>query len=192
MGLFQKGRGSTFQPSSAPWGILVPANPQMQMIKHGPLPGGSLGMCAGQRTSRDRPVDMSQRFPSVRLYSTIFYFSHLVSLSNHWRGVRSSRGILSLKFLPADFLGQTRTRFNQSRDKSRPTALLRPPPLHLTNHAHCSLALPRYPSHLLIISVAVSSMQAFFPSCHMYDFPGFFPSALDCRITQNAFTLWHP
>lgn len=35
-------------------------------------------------------------------------------------------------------------------------------------------------------------MQAFFSSCHMYDFPSFFPSALDCRITQNAFTLWHP
>lgn len=146
MWLFQKGRGSTFQPSSVPWGILVPANLQMQMIKHGPLPAGSLGMCAGQCTSWDRSVDMSQRSPSVRLYS-IFYFSHLVYLSNHWRGVRSSRGILSLKFLPADFLGQTRTRFNQSRDKSGPTALLRPPPLHLT-----TLTVPSSSLGILLIS----------------------------------------
>lgn len=48
-------------------------------VRHRPLPAGSLGMCAGQRTSRDGMYPyLSQCFLSVHVYS-IFSLSHLSS-----------------------------------------------------------------------------------------------------------------
>lgn len=78
-------------------------------------------------------VSMSQRFPTVHMYS-------IFSLSKHRLGVRSSGEIWSLKFAPAEFW--VRTRFNQSPDKSGPTTLLRRPPPHLTTLTIPSSSLP--------------------------------------------------
>lgn len=90
---------------------------------------------------------------SVSAHS-LFYFSdlpfHFLSPSEGTGGVKRDPAKFtqqSLKFPPADFLGQTGTRFNQSWDKSRLTTPLYPPLLH-----PATLSVPSL-SYLSIVNV---------------------------------------
>lgn len=79
-------------------------------------------------------------------------FSLSLPLCRHQLGVKSSSEIhpQSLKFPPADFLGQRGTRFNQSWDKSRLTTLLYAPLLH-----PATLAIPS--SSLILLHISQSA-----------------------------------
>ena len=90
-------------------------------------------MCEQWAYKASMPVCVFFRLLSSCPLSVLFLWSPPLAFSlplwRHRLGVKSSSEIhpQSLKFPPADFLGQTGTRFNQSWDKSGLTTLLYPP-----------------------------------------------------------------